>query len=525
MADIIDNNEQFLSLFIGIAEDILKDLQEKIIMLEVNPENHYSINSLFRGCHTLKGNAVFFGLTNIKELAHGLEAVFNVSMSGNLKLDKGLIEYIREGVRLLIKHVEAVKSNNVSLDLDTEVVAFLVKLKDAVSAQTVVPSVEDKTLESDGLQYFHKDTNVSVFVKVIKAYFNKDTGNKPTPQETENFVAALNNLSEVFAKNEDYDKVAMTKEIISSLEMIVDDSGVPNTVLLAPLRENFNSMLSGIRIIEAGKTYLVRTKELFDKENVSFRVEEKKIEDLSSSVSRLEEINKLFQKLRALIFESDLPDELRLRYQEAIRDLNDVSYEIFQILIKIKLVSPEAFLEKNKRIIIALAETIGKKVEVKTQCKNVLVERKNIEVLDKILIHILRNCIDHGIEFAQERAQKGKPDQGVISVTMLENKQELVVKVCDDGKGLDPRAIREAAFKCGKLTEEQKNNLGDQDSLRLIFLAGVSTRETVTDVSGRGIGMDSVLNTIRESGGTIEVTSDIGKGTCFELKFPIRIIY
>jgi two-component system chemotaxis sensor kinase CheA len=171
-------------------------------------------------------------------------------------------------------------------------------------------------------------------------------------------------------------------------------------------------------------------------------------------------------------------------------------------------------------MLLALAESCGKKVGINFECTNLKVERKNLELLEGIFVHLMRNAIDHGIEFPEERLALRKPESGNIKIELREDSQKFIVRICDDGKGIDLKAVRADALRKGKITREESQTLNDEQTIALLFMPGVSTTKTVGEISGRGVGMDVVANTIKNAGGSIHMESKLGLGTTIELCLP-----
>ncbi|MFA5118908.1 MAG: ATP-binding protein [Candidatus Omnitrophota bacterium] len=252
----------------------------------------------------------------------------------------------------------------------------------------------------------------------------------------------------------------------------------------------------------------------------SYRIEENKINELYSSVDKLGKIGAAFNLLEDKLLEPDVPPEYRLELKRAIGNLTCLCRDISVLLVGIKLVSPVAFLENSKAVMEALALSYHKKVRVETLYRDMLIERTNLEVLENVFIHVARNCIGHGIELPEERARLGKPEVGVIKIDLSEDAEKLIVRVSDDGRGIDLKALRESACAAGKITREDCEHLSDDESVRLILLPGVSTSRSITGISGRGMGMDVVLRTIQKHAGQIKVASRLGEGTAIELQLP-----
>ncbi len=516
--------EQFLVVFLQTAQEMLKELHEKSIMLETSPESFEIIDSLFRTFHTLKGNSSFLGLVNIKSVAHALEDLLSGSRSKTYLVDKTFIDMLWEGIGILGKDIEKVKNGQgVQQEVDSEEAAFIAKLRDKITQYKLCQARASVPVRAtDTVRYLYGETDISRSVFIIKAYLEKSKAPGTQSDITQQFIATLADLKEVFSCKNDTERTNLVSRMIIDFEMLVDDSGSFDAFLLDTLNDSFNKVLTGINKVEISQSKVVTNTEK-DNKKASFRIEESNINELVKSVNKLEKVGNSFYSLRDKLSQVDISSEIRLHMQESINNLNYLCQDMFQILIRIKLVSPDAFLEKNKRLVEALSKSCNKKVNILTESKNIYVERKNLELLDSIFIHILRNSIDHGIELPEERIASGKPEVGTIKISLTEDGKNLIMKLSDDGRGINFKALREASYKKGKISFEEMSVLSDEESARLIFLPGVSTSESVNDISGRGVGMDVVLNSLDKAGGAIKVYSETGKGTTFEIMLPLNI--
>lgn len=517
--------EQFLIVFLQTAQEMLKELHEKSIMLESSPESFDAIDSLFRTFHTLKGNSSFLGLINIKTVAHALEDLLSGARSKTYLVDKTFIDMLWEGIGILGKDIEKVKNaQGAQQEVGEEESNFIAKLRDKITQYKLCQSRASIPVRAtDMVRYLYGETDISRSVFIIKAYLEKSKAPGTQSDITQQFIATLADLKDVFSSKKDVERTNLVSRMIIDFEMLVDDSGSFDAFLLDTLTDSFSKVLLGINKVEIDKTKSADNNVEKENKKASFRVEESNINELVKSVNKLEKVGNSFYGLRDKLSQVDISSDIRLHMQEAMNNLNYLCQDMFQILIRIKLVSPDAFLEKNKRLVEALSKSCNKKVNIQTESKNIFVERRNLELLDSIFIHILRNSIDHGIELPEERIANGKPEEGNVKIVLTEDGKNLILRLSDDGRGINFKALREASYKKGKISFEEMSVLSDEESSRLIFLPGVSTSESVTDISGRGVGMDVVMNSVEKASGTIKVSSETGKGTTFEIMLPLNI--
>ena len=522
-ADTQEMNEQFMATFRQTAAEMIKNIHEKAILLESRLDDQEVIEELFRTFHTLKGNAAFLGLNDIKAVAHALEDLLKAVQVKEVPVDKIFFESLWEGIGLLGKGIDSIGAPILEDASHDTAGLFIAALKQRMSQCKFVRNVSPVAVRSsDAVHYFYDETDVSRLVYSIQSYLGSARDTALESEGTEKLLLAINLLYDVFAKKNDSRNTDICKNMLSELEIMVDDSGRLSAPLLVSMGKYFADICSSLRKIEF-VAQPVKNEKAPAKMAPSFRIEEKKIDELFRAVNKLEKVGNSFGMARERLFQTDSPPELQQQVYTAINELNTLARELFQMLIRVKLVSPEAFLEKSKRIIMALADSCNKKIEVKVDSKSVFVERSNVEILDGILIHVMRNAVDHGIELPVERVSLGKTETGLIRIELFEDHDSLVVKVFDDGRGIDAKALKEAACKSGKISNEQKDSLSDEEAIKLLFLPGISTKESISEVSGRGVGMDVVNNTIAKAGGSVNIQSKPAQGTLVEIKLPVKL--
>jgi two-component system chemotaxis sensor kinase CheA len=183
----------------------------------------------------------------------------------------------------------------------------------------------------------------------------------------------------------------------------------------------------------------------------------------------------------------------------------------------------ESLMERLPRVVRDIARKSGKKVELHIEGKDIELDRVIVEEMADPLVHLLRNCVDHGIEMPEERASSGKPEKGLVTIRAMRERDQVIVNINDDGRGMNAEKIRNKAIEKGILTQEKAAGLGDRDIYALVCHPGLSTAEKVTDVSGRGVGMDTVKNSVDSMGGSLDIDSAPGKGTSITIKLPLSV--
>ncbi len=253
------------------------------------------------------------------------------------------------------------------------------------------------------------------------------------------------------------------------------------------------------------------------------KVDQTKIDRLMNLVGELvvakNSIPYLANKVEKSYGLPDLSRELKALYA----NMNRISDELQDIVMKVRMVPFSMIFQRFPRLVRDVSQKLGKEVNLIMEGENIEADKNMLDALTEPLIHLLRNSLDHGIELPEEREKIGKSKTGTILLRAMQDSDRVFVEVEDDGKGIDPVLLKQKAYEKGMIDENQLETLSEKDALNLIFLTGFSTKENATDLSGRGVGMDVVKNTLEKLGGTIEIQSVLGKGTLFRLSIPLSM--
>ncbi|RKY36368.1 MAG: hypothetical protein DRP78_03805 [Candidatus Omnitrophota bacterium] len=519
----MENISKFLEDFIAQGEEMLRNAHEQAIILEASLDDRNALNSLFRIYHTLKGGAAMLGLTAIKQISHKLEDVLAAIRDGCIRQDKPLLTLLWKGSGFIADRIELLKTTESSQPLKTCEDEFISLLEDKLSGFYFVQKQDKVSLRStDNVRYFCDKLDVTRNVFIIRAFLDKIKSSKGETADTDNFMQNVLCLSNIFRANAKEQSVCALEKMISDFELLVSDDGTIDDFLYNLLAESFQNALQGIAKQTVQQAPAKPSALRVFKIEPTFRIKEESIDELLKSVQGIDEAEKLFFGVRDILNQQNADSGLRLKMHQALNILSFARQDLFQMLVKIKLVSPDLLLKKIEKLVCSLAQSCDKNVCIETECLNTLVERANMEILENVLIHIVRNCIDHGIEMSGERLAQGKPEQGRIKISISEDENNLFVAVEDDGKGIDFQALRTNAYKSGKITIEQRDLMTDSDAVKLLFAPGVTTAKQITDVSGRGVGMDVVLNLIEKAQGTINISSVDRQGTNILISLPRR---
>ncbi|MBW8038587.1 MAG: chemotaxis protein CheA [Planctomycetes bacterium] len=251
----------------------------------------------------------------------------------------------------------------------------------------------------------------------------------------------------------------------------------------------------------------------------TMRVSEEKIDVFMHYVGDLIEISESFNLLQTRI-DSNLDTQLAREFKDVNSGFNQLSDKLQKSLLAIRKVPARTLIQKVPRMVRDLANTLGKKVNVEVTGQNVQIDKSMIEALESPINHLVRNCVDHGIEGPEERKKAGKNETGMIRIDIAEQGEDVIIKIEDDGAGIEPEKIRKKAVQMGLVSAEQAGELSDREILQFILSSGFSTAKEVSDVSGRGVGMDVVKTNVESLKGTIDLQSTPGRGSTVTLQLP-----
>ncbi|MFC2138455.1 chemotaxis protein CheA [Bacteroidota bacterium] len=530
--------------FIEEASDNINDLEDALLSLEKSPDNKQLIERIFRSLHTLKGTGAMFGFNNISELTHDLENIYDLIREGNNEIDKRTLDITLQCVdhlrnlltdtnfsnadnielqEILIKKIKDLV--NASSDKNTGVDSKVNNLQNLQDNNTYYISFQpDESLLKNGSNpLFLIDEITSLGKTIIYPHIQKIPELKNIKPDLcyihyEIIISTdqgLNALTDVFIFVED--ECTLEIEKLTDFDTF-DNEGITKKLIELKLEEQphyHDSIQKILKPIRSHKTKTDGSTTNLKNGNLisSIRVASSKLDSLMNLVSELVTT----QARLSLYAENDGKSELIAiseNVQKLSRQLRDIAFEI--VLIPI-----ETVINKYQRLVRDLSGELSKKVNFITEGTDTELDKTIIESLSDPLLHIIRNCIDHGIESPAERKKKGKQETGTIIFKAYYSGTNVVIEIKDDGAGIDPEKIKAKAIKTGLIYDDSvldKSGLFD-----LIFMPGFSTASKVTDVSGRGVGMDVVRRKIAEIRGEVKIDSEINKGTKLTILLPLTL--
>ena len=517
--EIPEELQEILEEFLVEAEEILENLDQDLVDLESNPEDKELLNKIFRGMHTLKGGAGFLNLTPVVEIAHRIEDIFNKLRNDEMTLTPEIMDVILEGIDKLKEALQMLKESQELPDME-EIEELLSRL-DAVLKG-----------ESPASQEGEKEKSIS-----------------PKEEGEVEFVEGISDkLKELILKYPDKDLAGILEEIIlmppdkrpmdviPEIEKLIEEGKDVKDLMKKkepepqkeeereekPEKEKEQKTTTVPASSTSGSKSKTASKKAEKKSSETIRVDVERVENLMNLVGEI-----VLDRNRILRVTQDVEKECRTeaveKLVEAVTSLDRTVSDLQVAVMKLRMQPIKKIFSKFPRLVRDLARKLNKKVQLIIEGEDTELDRSILDKLEDPLIHLVRNALDHGIEPPEERIARGKPEVGTIRLFAYHEGDHIVVGIQDDGRGIDPEKVKRKAIEKGLITPEQAAQMSDKEAYELIFLPGFSTADKVSDVSGRGVGMDVVASTIHSLRGSIEIDSELGKGTTILLKLPLTV--
>lgn len=546
----LELDPSLLAEFLDESEDLLQSLPEIFIQLENEPGNLNLINQIFRPVHSVKGNSAFFGLLKVKSLAHEMENLLDALRKSELSVSSDMISVLLEGIEKLQEIFARVRNKENELESPDELDTLLEKITaffksgeyDTAAIREVLEDMEP-LLTADNL----KDSQELLKINEIYGKLQKLCPDSPVQQGASDnpIQKVLDILSENFEDNLPEEK---SKAVLTELEAIkAKVTNAQETKIIDETIENYYTMTSSIgfdpllgEVIVDAMQQLQAMNALADvieelpeesadssdkkaststkSSSKTMRVPEDSIDQFLNYVGELIVVREMFDHLRRHYEHNTLYDELMSQYKRHLETFHTISSELERSCMAIRKQPIKSLMQKMPKIIRDVAAETNKKITTEIVGDELSVDKSLIGILESPLVHMIRNAADHGIEPPEEREENGKEASGLITITCSEDEESLYIAIKDDGKGLDFKALHAKGIKNGLFRENEKVT-PDQIS-QVIFMPGVSTAEKITDISGRGVGMDVVKSNVEEAGGKIRIASEYGMGSTFTLAMP-----
>nr|WP_154886357.1 chemotaxis protein CheA [Paenibacillus xylanexedens] len=557
---------QYLSMFIDESNDHLQSLNENMLQLEANPEDLGIVQVIFRSAHTLKGMAATMGFEDLASLTHKMENVLDMVRNEKLKMQDYIFDTMFKSLDALETMVQDITGGGEGKADVSSIVASLQAIESGewTGGSAPVAKVDKQTnssisnaVELDEFQYsvldqsiaeghrvFYVDVLVSEHsqLKGVRAYMVFDMLERsgevvkayPSVQdiEQEKFERSFSLYYITTKEAQELEKGIMSISEIESAKLIqLDQETLQQMTNQAAAAVAVEAAPAPAPAPEVGKdTPVLDSKPQEEGKAAPAKAATPKQAAAPSrtirvDIERLDVLMNLFSEL--LIDRSRLE---QLASETGNNDLSDtvahlsrVSTDLQNIVLKLRMVPVDTVFNRFPRMIRDLAKTLDKKIDLVITGAETELDRTVIDEIGDPLVHLLRNAVDHGVESISERVAAGKPEMGTVNLRAFHSGNHVFIEIEDDGKGIYRDKLLQTAIKRGVVTEEQGAKMSDDEVNQLLFAPGFSTADKISDISGRGVGLDVVKSKITSLGGNVTITSTPGKGTNFSVQLPLTL--
>ena len=557
---------QYLEIFLDESNEHLQTLSDQLIILEKEPDNSDTTNEIFRAAHSLKGMAGTMGYKRMQNLTHDMENVFSEVRNGNMEVNSNLVDVLFQCLDALETYVDNIRETQDEGTDDNEPIikalnAFIAsegkgnaapaaKKEEASAATASAAPADDKDMP---LADFEKNAVNEALKKNLHVY-------KIKVSVDENCILKAARAFLVFKNLEGHGDIIKSEPSVQDIEDEKFDFDFSIIVVTEEKYDNIIALIKNVSEIKDAAGQEIT--QPFPEEQTEEAKEEKKETSAvsqtakpaaakpaakkpastgktSGSVSHtvrvdIEKLDVLMNLVSELIIaknglvsashvEGDEAAALNQSFTEQIEYLERVTTNLHESVMKVRMMPIESVFSRFPRMIRDLNKKLGKKMELYMSGEDTELDRTVIDEIGDPIMHLLRNSADHGLESAEIRKERGKSEVGSIFLDAFQEGNNVVIEVRDDGNGIDTEKVKAKAVEKGTITQEQADVMTDKEAIDLLFRPSFSTAEKVTDVSGRGVGLDVVKSKIEALGGDVEVKTKYGEGSTFSIRLPLTL--
>ncbi|NHA87682.1 hybrid sensor histidine kinase/response regulator [Helicobacter pylori] len=520
----MDDLQEIMEDFLIEAFEMNEQLDQDLVELEHNPEDLDLLNRIFRVAHTIKGSSSFLNLNILTHLTHNMEDVLNRARKGEIKITPDIMDVVLRSIDLMKTLLVTIRDTGSDTNNGKEnEIEEAVKQLQAITSQNL-----ESAKETSGT----KETPKEEAKEEIKEKAKEEVKANKTP-------TAENSASDnPLADEPDLDYANMSaEEVEAEIERLLNKRQEADKERRAQKKQEAKQEVTPTK--EPPKTETPKAPKTETKAKAKADTEENKAPSIGVEqtvrvdVRRLDHLMNLIGELvlgknRLIRIYSDV--EERYDGEKFLEELNQVVSSISAVTTDLQLAVMKTRMQpvgkvfnKFPRMVRDLSRELGKSIELIIEGEETELDKSIVEEIGDPLIHIIRNSCDHGIEPLEERRRLNKPETGKVQLSAYNEGNHIVIKISDDGKGLDPVMLKEKAIEKGVISERDAEGMSDREAFNLIFKPGFSTAKVVSNVSGRGVGMDVVKTNIEKLNGIIEIDSEVGVGTTQKLKIPLTL--
>ncbi|MDU9775921.1 chemotaxis histidine kinase/response regulator CheAY2 [Helicobacter pylori] len=522
----MDDLQEIMEDFLIEAFEMNEQLDQDLVELEHNPEDLDLLNRIFRVAHTIKGSSSFLNLNILTHLTHNMEDVLNRARKGEIKITPDIMDVVLRSIDLMKTLLVTIRDTGSDTNNGKEnEIEEAVKQLQAITSQNL-----EGAKETSGTKEAPQKENKEEAKGEAKGENKENKAKAPTAENPTS--------DNPLADEPDLDYANMSaEEVEAEIERLLNKRQEADKERRAQKKQEAKQEVTPTK--ETPKTETPKAPKTETKAKAKADTEENKAPSIGVEqtvrvdVRRLDHLMNLIGELvlgknRLIRIYSDV--EERYDGEKFLEELNQVVSSISAVTTDLQLAVMKTRMQpvgkvfnKFPRMVRDLSRELGKSIELIIEGEETELDKSIVEEIGDPLIHIIRNSCDHGIEPLEERRRLNKPETGKVQLSAYNEGNHIVIKISDDGKGLDPVMLKEKAIEKGVISERDAEGMSDREAFNLIFKPGFSTAKVVSNVSGRGVGMDVVKTNIEKLNGIIEIDSEVGVGTTQKLKIPLTL--
>jgi two-component system chemotaxis sensor kinase CheA len=552
----MDNElSEFYEEFFDESLEHIENIESILVCSEGGEISKAELDAIFRGVHSVKGGCGMFDFTHLAQFSHNFETLMDEIRQDKRHVTEEIVDVLIEGNDAIKKSIDSLRAGNEAEHPDAKIVnekilhilsteagaapseaAASPPVSDAVSETHIEDSVEELV---DTTEKETPEEKVSDSAETENASVASSSENgKPEAAKKEDIGAVADQIMEqllqggsanvelpaIDAKSADAPKTEQTKEVVppapkvSEPPVAVKSEPTPKAVTSEPARQPANTARVAISTesVRQVTSDVARGTSKKAQSTDSIRIVTNKIDNIINQIGEL-----VITKSMLAQRYSKMNNTGEALFEQSLLQLEHNVRELQESIMDLRMVPVDSIFKRFPRLVRDLSKQINKSINLTIEGGETEIDKNMVEKLTDPLVHLMRNAIDHGVESQELRESKGKPGTGTIELKAYHKGGAIIIDIIDDGKGIDPNFIRRKSIEKGIIGENDQ--LTQNEIYDLIFEPGFSTAETISDISGRGVGMDVVKRNIQELGGNIEISSEIDSGTCFSVRLPLTL--
>ncbi len=498
-----DLNDEILQDFLVEADELLELLAEQLTDLEKTPEDADLLAAVFRAFHTVKGGAGFLAIAPLIDVCHRAEDVFNILREGHRVADADLMDVIFQVMDTVNSMFDTVRTGEEPEPADPKILKALEAFAKPQNDMAVVTPEPAPGVQATN----DTSANDAITDTEFEALLDDLHGSAESSASGGDVVASVKQSDDI--SEDEFD--SMLDDLYGSGPI---SSGATAEAQPAVEKKPEEKVVIPIKA-EASTKVAVKSKPKAPKKESMVRVDTERLDEIMNMVGELVLVRNRLQTLQA-----EAENECMAK---AVSDLDLVTSDLQSSVTKTRMQPIKKVFGRFPRVVRDLARSLNKEIELDLLGEETDMDKNMVEALADPLVHLVRNSVDHGIEIPAVREAAGKERQGKVLLSAMQQGDHILLSIEDDGAGMDAEVLRKKVVEKGLMDEETAARLDDRSCYNLIFMAGFSTKEKISDVSGRGVGLDVVKTSIAKLGGSIIIDSELGRGTIIKLKLPLTL--